>query len=298
MTGYVDAHLHFWDREVARYRWLEDEPRLPARAALGDYREATADDPPEQFVFVQAGADPADGAAEARWVHAMCSATPDFAGMVVWAPVDDGPHAVAAHLDALELPSVVGVRRLIQWEPPGLCTQPGFVGAVASLGRRGLSFDVCVFARQLDDALAMARAAPDTRLVLDHLGKPDIAGGNVAAGNTASGEVAGWRGRFEALAGLDNVWCKLSGLVTEADHARWSVNDLRPFVHTALELFGPRRIIWGSDWPVCTLASTHRHWRQATAELLGDLSEDERQQIMAHNARAVYGLRPPPPPAP
>ena len=288
MTGYVDAHLHFWDREVARYRWLENEPRLPARAALDDYREATADDPPEQYVFVQAGADPADGAAEARWVHAMCGATGDFAGMVVWAPVDDGPVAVAAHLDALRLPSVVGVRRLIQWAPAGLCTQPGFVGAVTSLGRRALAFDMCVFAHQLGDALTLARAAPDTRLVLDHFGKPDIAGG----------DIAGWRGRFEALAGLDNVWCKLSGLVTEADHTRWSVNDLRPFVHAVLELFGPRRIIWGSDWPVCTLAATHRRWRQATAELLGDLSADERQQILAGNARAVYRLPPPPPAVP
>lgn len=280
MTDYIDAHLHFWDRAIARYDWLDDEPRLPARATLDDYRTATADDPPQQYVFVQAGADPADGSVEARWVHSMCSTEPDFGGMVVWAPVDDGPGAVAAHLDQLELAGVVGVRRLIQWAPPGLCTAPDFVRAVSSLGGRGLAFDMCVFPRQLSEAVELARAAPDTRLVLDHLGKPDI----------AAGRVTEWRRGVQALARLDNVWCKLSGLVTEADHEQWNANDLRPFVHTALELFGPHRLLWGSDWPVCLLASTHRHWRAATAELLAELSVRERQQILAGNARSVYQI--------
>lgn len=283
MTGYIDAHLHFWDRAIARYDWLDDEPRLPARATLDDYRTATADDPPQQYVFVQAGADPADGSAEARWVHSMCSTRPDFGGMVVWAPVDDGPDAVAAHLDGLALSGIVGVRRLIQWAPAGLCTAPDFVRAVASLGGCGLAFDICVYPRQLGDAVKLARTAPNTRLVLDHLGKPDI----------AAGDAGEWRRGFATLAGLDNVWCKLSGLVTEANHEQWSADDLRPFVHTALELFGPRRLLWGSDWPVCLLASTHRRWRETTSELLAELSAGEREQILAGNARSVYQIKQP-----
>jgi L-fuconolactonase len=281
VTSYIDAHLHFWDTGVARYQWLEDEPRLPDRVTLDDYREATADDPPERYIFIQADADPAYSIAETRWVHSMCSATPDFGGMVVWAPVDEGPDMVAAHLESLELPNVVGVRRIIQWGPLGLCTAPEFVQAVASLGSRDLAFDVCIFPHQLDDALTLARSTLNTRIVLDHLGKPDIARGDVAA----------WQKGFEALAALDNVWCKLSGLVTEAKLSRWTVEDLRPFVHIALGVFGPQRIIWGSDWPVCTISSSHQRWREATAELLGDLSAQEREQILVRNARKAYRLR-------
>ena len=280
MTRYIDAHMHLWDRAVGRYRWLDDETGLPAAATLADYRKATVDDPPERFVFVEADVGPADGRAEAAWVHSMCATAPDFGGMVVWAPVDDGPDAVAAHLEALGLPSVVGVRRLLQGEPPGLCTDIDFVAAVRGLSRLDLAFDLCIVPSQLGDALTLARAVPDTRLVLDHFGKPDIAGGGAAA----------WRGGFEALARLDHVWCKLSGLATEADHARWNVQDLRPYVHTALELFGPARLLWGSDWPVCTKASTHRRWRQSTSELLEDLSPTEAGMILADNAREAYRL--------
>lgn len=280
MTRYVDSHHHFWDTAALTYEWLADEPRLGRRYALDDYRAATADDPPERFVFVEAGATADDAAAEARWVHEMCAGQPDFGGMVVWAPVHAGADAVARQLDALALATVKGVRRMLQSDPPGVGNQPGFVAGVVELGRRDLVFDLCVLPRHLDETIDLARSAPESRLVLDHFGKPDIAGGGLNA----------WEPKLRALAASDNVWCKLSGLVTEADLGQWTDDDLWPYVEVALDAFGAERILWGSDWPVCGLAATHREWRDATAELLTGLSASERDRIMAANAIEVYRL--------
>ena len=282
MSRYVDAHVHFWDVTENRYPWLEEARELPRRATLDDYRTATTDGPPEQFVFVQAGTVDADGIAEARWVSEMCAHQPDFGGLVAWGPAHHGEKAMAAHLDALGLDCIVAIRQLIQSEPPGFCTTSKFTGAVASLARYDLAFDICIFGCQLGDAALLAAAAPETRLVLDHLAKPSI----------ADGEFDEWRKGFLALARHDNVWCKLSGLVTEADHANWTTDDLQPYVDVALETFGPTRMLWGSDWPVCTAASSHQWWRSATTALLAPLAESERQCILHTTVNSVYHLQP------
>jgi len=276
----IDAHVHLWDTGRHSYPWLAEAVTLPDRALLDDYREATLDSRPDGFVFVQAGAADDDGAAEARWVHDQCANQADFAGMVVWAPIEDGPSAVAAHLGTLPMRRVRGVRRMLQGERPGLAAQSGFVEAVAALAAEDLAFDLCLHPHQQVEAVGLARGAPHTRLVLDHLAKPDIAGHGFDE----------WQTGFRALAACDNVWCKLSGLVTEADPERWSRADLAPFVAEALEAFGPQRLLWGSDWPVCTLAATHHRWWAATAELLADLSGAERHAILHGTAVEVYRL--------
>lgn len=277
---YVDTHVHFWDVTRARYPWLTDAGTLPRRALLEDYRAATADDPPDRFVFVQAGTVNADGADEARWVHEMCVDQPDFGGLVAWGPADQGESAMQTHLDNMGIDRVVGVRQLIQSEPAGFCTTSEFTSAVASLARRDLTFDICIFGHQLDEAAILAAAAPETRLVVDHLAKPDI----------ANEQFDEWRRAFCALARFDNVWCKLSGIVTEADHQSWTIDQLRPYVDVALETFGPSRMLWGSDWPVCTSAATHQRWRVATAGLLARLTEAERRSILLSTAADVYRL--------
>ena len=237
--SYVDAHVHFWDDERCRYDWLAQAAALPRSVTLDDYREATADDPPVGFVFVQADADPADGADEARWVDEMCGDEADFRGMVVWAPVDEGTDAVGRHLETLALDSVVGVRRLIQGEPLGFANDRSFAAGVAEVGRHDLVFDICIVPHQLAEAAELAALADSTRLVLDHLGKPDI----------ANGEIDEWRKGLERLAEFDHVSCKLSGLVTEADHHAWTTADLAPYFDIALEAFGPDRLIWVATGP-------------------------------------------------
>lgn len=276
---YVDAHVHFWDDGIG-HAWLDGEPALPARATLADYRGAVADDPPIRFVFVEADADVGMGGAEARWVAEMCGGRADFDGMVVWSPVDAGGDAVARHLDELALDSVVGVRRLIEDEPAGFARSGDFVDGVRAAGARGLVFDVCIKAHQFDDAIALARGARDTRLVLDHCGKPPI----------ATGQLADWRRDLATLAAFENVVCKLSGLVTEADPQRWATADLEPVLDHALACFGADRILWGSDWPVVERAATHEAWREATDALLAPLSNHERDAIRRTTALRTYNL--------
>lgn len=278
--SYTDAHVHFWDRSLHSYPWLDDEPKLGRRYLLEDYRAATADDPPDGFVFVQAAADN-HGVAEARWVQAMCADQSDFEGMIVWAPMHAGAAAVGRHLDHFMntgADRILGARQLIQWMDDNWLRSP-FVEAVAALGARGLCFDICIMSHQLDDAVALVQRSPDTRLVIDHFGKPDIADDGFAH----------WQPRFRELA-RDNVWCKLSGLVTEADHDAWTVDQLLPYVMEAIEVFGVDRILWGSDWPVVNNAASHCGWRQATAQLLGSLTAGERDAVMRTNAQSCYGL--------
>lgn len=277
--AYVDAHVHFWDDRID-HAWLAGEPTLPTDATPADYRSAVADDPPARFLFVEADADAGMGGAEARWVAEMCRGAPDFGGMVVWAPVDVGGASVSRHLDELGLDAVVGVRRLIQGEPPGFARSAGFVDGVRAVGAAGLAFDVCIRADQLDDAIALARAVPDTRLVLDHCGKPPIATGRLDA----------WRRDLATFAAFDHAVCKLSGLVTEADPRRWTADDLTPIFDHALECFGADRILWGSDWPVVEPAATHRSWREATDTLLAPLSDHERDAIRRTTALTTYNL--------
>jgi L-fuconolactonase len=274
---YIDTHVHFWNNEAFSYSWLESEPRLAGQFGLEDYRRATAYDRPSGFVFVQAAAVDSDGADEASWVHEMCKSSPDFAGIVAWAPVDKGPNATRDHLEALDVPSIVGVRRLLQWDPPGLARQPRFVAAVDALAGQNLTFDICIFPEHLEDAQTLAASCPNTRLVLDHLGKPNIAGG----------EIHMWKAGFCALARHDNVWCKLSGLATEAS-PDWTPSDVAPYVDVALDTFGPERLIWGSDWPICTVATSHEVWRRATELLLSELAPSERHAILVGNATRVY----------
>ncbi|MDW3220068.1 MAG: amidohydrolase family protein [Acidimicrobiales bacterium] len=277
--AYVDAHVHFWDDGI-EHGWLDGEPALPSRATLADYRDTTVDDPPSRFLFVEADADEGMGAAEARWVADMCGGEADFAGMVVWAPVQAGGAAVARHLDELGLDGIVGIRRLVQGEAAGFARSAGFVDGVRAVGAADLVFDICITANQFADAIALARAAPDTRLVLDHCGKPPI----------ATGQLADWRRDLAALAASENVTCKLSGLVTEADPQRWSEDELAPVLDHALECFGAERILWGSDWPVVERAATHRSWRDATDILLAPLSDDERDTIRRTTALRIYDL--------
>jgi L-fuconolactonase len=160
-------------------------------------------------------------------------------------------------------------------------TDPTFRNGVARLAAFGLSFDILVYAPQLAEACELVAAFPSQRFVLDHLGKPDIRADGFAA----------WRPAFEKLAAFPHVWCKLSGLVTEADWRSWTPGQLRPYIETALECFGPARLMAGSDWPVCTLAAPYRQTLQVVEDAIGLLSADERSRVLGGTAQELWGLQ-------
>ena len=203
-----------------------------------------------------------------------------IAGVVGW--VDLQTEETTRQLDALTARSKLkGVRHLVESEPADdWLMQANVVRGLRELGERGLTYDLLVHPRHLKYAAQVAAQCPDTRFVVDHMAKPSI----------KSGEIGEWASELKPLAALPNVSCKLSGLMTEANWTNWRVEDLKPYVETALESFGPERMIFGSDWPVCLLAATYEQALGAFQNLLANLNEDERRRIFSDNAVEVYRL--------
>lgn len=278
MRNIIDSHVHFWDTGHLSYPWLLDVPDLYRAFLPDDLPQSDVGWQMEKLVFVQADCEPQQGLAEAQWVAGL----PDdrIAGIVGFAALEKGD-AVRADLAALAaVPKVKGVRRLIQSEPLGFCTQAAFIAGVQALADFDLSFDICVLHHQLPDVLALVRQCPNVRFVLDHCGKPDVKNGQLAA----------WDEHITALAGFDNVYCKLSGLVTEADHANWTLEHLQPFALFVLEAFGPGRVLYGGDWPVLTLAADYPRWLRTAFNLTAHLTQAEQDLVFRANVQEFYGL--------
>jgi L-fuconolactonase len=278
----VDAHLHLWDPERFRMRWLDGDPTLERPFGLPEYAEYTAGLPITAMVYLQVDVDPAYGLLEARWAAERAREDPRLQGIVAWAPVEDGRRA-RAYLDALQevSPLIKGVRRIVQGEPdPAFCLRPDFVESVRLLPKRGLSFDICIYHHQLASAIELVRQCPETSFMLDHLGKPDIRGRALDP----------WRAEMAELASLSNVMCKVSGVVTEAEHASWAIDDIAPYIAHALEVFGEDRVVFGGDWPVALLASSYARWVATLDDLTAHLSDAAKRKLWAENARRFYRL--------
>jgi len=203
--------------------------------------------------------------------------------VVGWVDLTDP--GVADVLGALrERPgNLVGVRHLVQGEPdPEWLSRPDVRRGLKAVGAAGLTYDLLTKPVQLPAAIATARALPEMTFVLDHLSKPPI----------AAGKLEPWARLVRELAAEPNVSCKLSGMVTEADRAGWTVEQLRPYAATVLEAFGPARVMFGSDWPVCLLAASYAEVVDAAEALSAGLSEAERADVFAGTAERAYGLRP------
>lgn len=277
----VDAHVHFWDPERLAYPWLEGLPALRRSFAPADYRDATAGIDVRGLVFVEADVAPGSALAEVDQVVSLKEEEGRIAAIVAHAPLEEGER-VRAHLDRLaSRPLVRGVRRLLQGErDPRFCLRDAFVSGVSALAPYGFTFDVCVRHHQLPSVVELARRVETVPIVLDHIGKPDI----------RAGALDPWRSHIADLARLDHVFCKLSGLATEARPHDWTQEDLAPYVAHVLECFGTDRVLFGSDWPVCTLSTSYARWADTLDLLLGGLTDAERAKVFADNARRFYRL--------
>jgi L-fuconolactonase len=275
----VDTHLHLWDLGRLTYPWLDHVPSLRRNHLLSDYREACGAVQVAKTVFVQCECDFARFEEEAAWVASLASVDPRIRGIVPWAPLEKG-EAVEGDLERLvAIPLVKGIRRIIQFEPdPEFCLRPDFVQGVRTLPRFGLSFDLCVKCHQLPNTIELVRCCPEVRFVLDHIGKPNI----------ANGELDPWRTHVRELAALPNVWCKVSGLATEADYERWTRADLRPYLDHVFACFGFDRTMFGGDWPVSTQATTYQRWVETLDAALEGVGPDARHQLYVRNAEAFY----------
>jgi L-fuconolactonase len=277
----VDAHVHLYDLDRLRYGWMAEAPKLNRSHGLADFDAARGAVAVDRFVFVEVAVDPRLHLDETRWAQGLADADPRLAGVVAHAPVEKGA-AVEADLEALAaLPSVRGVRRLIQAEPdPSVILAPDFVEGVRRLARHGFSFDICVKHWQMTYAIELVRRCPEVSFVLDHIGKPDI----------RHGLRAPWWDQIAEIAALPNVVCKISGVITEADHADWTPADVRPYVERALEVFGPARCMYGSDWPVSTLTHDYGAWVAILDDALAGASDVEARAFWRGVASRTYRL--------
>ena len=277
----VDAHLHVWDPKLLSYPWLSDVPLLNKPYLLEDYDEACGPVRVERMIFAQAECDFAQYKQEADWVASLAEHDPRLQGIVAWAPLEKG-ESVRDELEALaENRLIKGIRRIIQFEAdPEFCLQPGFVRGVQALTDFDFSFDICIKHHQLENTIRLVRQCPDVRFILDHIGKPDI----------KNQLFTPWKTELETLAAMPNVWCKMSGLVSEADQASWTREDLKPYVDHAIGCFGVERMVYGGDWPVASLATEYPRWVRTLEWALSGLSGEELHQLFHDNAIAFYHL--------
>lgn len=275
----VDAHVHFWDPGQLEYPWLQGLAALQRPFLPADFAAATAGVPVDKWVCVEANPRPDQGRAEVCWIRRLAEAEPRIAGIVAY--TDLLSPGLGAELDWLaDVPFVRGVRHNIQGNPPGFCLRPAFVEGVREVGRRGLSFDLCATHDQLGEVAELARRCPDTRLVLDHCGKPAI----------RIGAREPWASHISELAACPQVWCKLSGLVTEADPARRRDEDLLPYAEMVADRFGAGRMMYGSDWPVLAPVADYAEWYVFALRVAAAWSPAEARGFFHDNAVAFYRL--------
>jgi len=279
MAMMIDAHQHYWQMGRFEYLWM-DSPELAAlkRDYLpGDLQPLIAKVGVEKTVFVQTQ----HNTAETRWVLAMAEQYGFIAGVVGW--VDLVSESCESQLlEFKDHPKFVGVRHITHDEADDdFIVRPDVIRGLKILERHEVPFDLLFYVKHLHHAKTLAERLPDLPMVIDHLSKPRI----------KAHRMRGWREGLKAASAYSNVYCKLSGMVTEADWENWTPEDLRPYVQTALDCFGPRRCMFGSDWPVCTLAASYEEVFHALVEALGPISESERAWVFGGTAAEFYKLR-------
>jgi L-fucono-1,5-lactonase len=272
----IDAHQHFWRFDPVEYGWIDHSMAALRRDFLPD------DLAPE---LVTAGVDACVAVQarqtidETRWLLALADAHPFIVGVVGW--VDLQSPNVGRDLATVARDKLVGIRHIAQSEPDDrFLVRPDFVRGVARLEEFGLAYDILIYSRHLPVAAELVASLPRQRFVLDHLAKPDIRGRALTA----------WERDLRALAAHRNVCAKLSGLVTEADWRRWTVDDIRPYLDVAFDCFGAERLMIGSDWPVCTVAGSYARTMAVVVDYLAERSAAERDAVLGGTAQRFWNL--------
>jgi L-fuconolactonase len=275
----VDSHQHFWEIGRFDYPWMTPQIEiLPRNLLPEDLRPLLREAGVDRTVVVQAH----PSLAEARWLLELAASNNFIAGVVGW--VDLTSTRLANDLDELERHAKFkGVRHLIQDEPDDTwMLRKDVLEGFRELERRKIPFDVLIHPRHLKHVPKVREYCPSLRLVIDHIAKPPI----------ARRQIDTWARDLEAVACLPYVWCKLSGMITEADWKSWAPQDLKPYVQHVVRLFGYDRLMFGSDWPVCTLAGSYQQVVEALHECVGPVSNSDGASLWGGTARLFYRLDP------
>lgn len=276
----IDTHLHIIDQAALRYPWLAREPALNRDFLYEDYAQEARRCGITRSLHMEVDVHPDDIEAEIDYVKVKAGEAGSLlCGKIAACRPEEESFAELVERQRAN-PFVKGFRRVLHVMPDDLCQSALFRDNIRRLAGTGLTFDLCVLPRQMPQAIALIDLAPDVQFVLDHCGVPDI----------KAGAMHPWREHIVEIARRPNVVAKISGVIAYADPDSWTVETLRPWVEHTIGSFGWDRVVWGSDWPVCTLGGRLSTWVAATHALIAGASEGERTGLLSGNARRIWGL--------
>jgi L-fuconolactonase len=273
----IDAHHHLWKFDAKEYGWIDEEMRVLRRDFLpADLHKEMAAAGISGAVAVQAR----QTVEETRWLLELAGQNEFMKGVVGWVPLID-PNVGAVIEKFAANAKLRGIRHVLQDEPDeNHILRADFNRGIRELARHNLTYDILIFERHLPQTIRFVDQYPNQKFVVDHLAKPRV----------RYKAISPWREHMRELAKRPNVYCKISGLATEADHKKWTEEQLQPYIDTVLEAFGAKRAIFGSDWPVCLLAIGYQRWVNIVGKAAARLSIAEQQRLWAETAVEAYGL--------
>jgi L-fuconolactonase len=277
MPGKIDAHHHFWKYDPVEYGWINDEMSAIRRDFLpADLEKEMQTADISGVISVQAR----QTLEETRWLLELADKHEFIRGVAGWVPLTDPK--VSTTLEHLSRSKKLrGVRHVLQDEPdPLYLLREDFNAGIRALRPFGLTYDILIFERHLPQTVRLVDRHPEQIFVVDHLAKPRV----------RMKELSPWRENLQELAKRQNVYCKLSGLVTEANYSNWSTEQLTPYLDTVLLAFGANRLMFGSDWPVCLVAIDYPEWAAIVANAISGLSPSEQERIWSGTAQEAYGI--------
>jgi len=275
----IDTHQHLWDLEQFTYAWCNDIPILNRSYRTEDYLEATRGVDLAKSVHVEADVDEPYMIDETRHILSLADGSTPIEGVVAcgrpeYPNFKEYLDQIAGH------PKLKGIRRVLHVQPDETAQSRTFIENIQLLEQYDLSYDICCQSRQLPVAINLIRECPNVSFILDHCGVPIV----------KEKALNPWRDHVQQISEFPNVVCKVSGLVSSADPDNWTPEDLRPYVDHVINCFGWDRVMFGSDWPVCTLVASFKEWLDAAMLLTQDAGEDNRRKLFSENAERVYRL--------
>lgn len=278
----IDTHIHIWDLNKLIYPWLSSmQPIVNQTYLMSDYDKAIGNQDVEAMVFVQCECKPEQFQEELKWVQDIADIDTRLQGIIPWAPLNTG-NAVESVLDGFTKDNrIKGVRQIIQFEDdPNFCLKPDFIRGVQLLGEYGLHFEITIDPSHFSAVMKLMEKCPDTRFILDHIGNPNI----------DKQQLEPWKDLIKNFADSGQHYCKFSNFLGNANLENWKMDDLKPFSEVVIDNFGPKRLIWGSDWPPLERAATWQTWLQVADELTQGLSDHDRKLIFRENSIQFYRL--------
>ncbi|MEJ8844125.1 amidohydrolase family protein [Lacibacter sp. H375] len=272
----IDTHQHFWKYDPVNYSWINDDMQVIRKDFLpGDLAVVVNEHKLTGTIAVQAD----QTEEETDWLLKLAGNNDFIQGVVGW--VDLRSSNIDDRLQHYQqFKKLKGFRHVLQGEEPSFMLQKDFLKGISKLNQFGFAYDILIFPQHLEAALQLVAQFPQQRFVVDHVAKPYI----------KDGKIDEWKTGMKQLAQHSNVYCKISGMVTEADWKNWTAGQLKPYIDVVADSFGLDRIMYGSDWPVCLVASSYKKWLQTVKDYFNSYSAEEQEKVFSGNAIKFYNL--------